>query len=122
MIENNWLKKEMRRLDLIQKQMNDQYNTLEKPLDPNDIKHIINADLEFAPKTGQTLKSYYEQLKVYVKFCSDKNIKTHVNGPKGAWYTHRNPMGCFACEDLNLMKTMEAVIALLASKYPDYIF
>ncbi len=122
MSENNWLNKELRKIELTRKGMIDQYNTMDNPLDPNDIKNILHADLKFTPTENQSWSSYLKELKIYVKFCSEKNIKTHINGPKGAWYTHRNPMGCFACEDINLMHVMFTTMELMVKQYPDTTF
>ncbi len=117
--QNKWYNDEMRKLELIQKGMFDQYNTLDKKVDVNDIKNVINSNLTFTPTSGQTLSSYVAQLAVYVKFNADANIRTHINGVKGAWWTHKNPMGCFACNDTNLIHVMKDLLTLISIKYPD---
>ncbi len=122
MTENAWLKKELRRIEVIRHGLNDQYNTLDNPIDPDDIKHILKTDLQFSHHEGQTWASYLNELRIYKKFCEEKNIKTHINGPKGAWYTHRNPMGCFACEDINLINTMFRALTIMVKQYPDNKF
>ena len=99
---NDYYDDEINKIDRQRKGLRDQYNTLEKPYDENDIEAVVKCSLAFTPSKGQTLSSYLEALKIYYKICCEKNIKTHINGTKGAWYTHRNPMGCFACEDMNL--------------------
>ncbi len=122
MTENNWLKKELRRIELVRKGMHDQYNSDDNPLDMNDVEKTLKINLQFAPHQGQTWQSYITELSIYKKYCEDKNIRTHVNGPKGAWYTHRNPAGCFACEDLNLINVMFKVLASMSEQYPDNKF
>ncbi len=116
---NKYYEDELRKIELQRKGMRDQYNTLDNPYNENDIEKIIHADLEYAPKSKQTWKSYSENLRIYYRLCCKKNIQNHINGPKGAWYVHRNPSGCFACEDMNLLSVMLQTIELMASKYPD---
>ncbi len=119
---NKWYEDEIEKLSRQRNGLRDQYNTLDNPYDEHDIEKIIRADLEYAPKSKQTWKSYCENLRIYYKLACKKNIQTHVNGPKGAWYTHRNPSGCFACEDMNLLSVMLQTIELMASKHPDTTF
>ncbi len=119
---NKYYEDEIRKIELQRKGMRDQYNTLDNPYDENDIEKIIHADLEYAPKPKQTLQSYAQNLRIYYKLAAKKNIQTHINGPKGAWYTHRNPSGCFACEDMNLLSVMLQTLEYLASKNPDLTF
>ncbi len=116
---NKYYEDEIRKIEIQRKNIRDQYNTLDNPYDLHDIEKVTNCDLEFAPNQGETLLSYYERAKIYVKLQEKKNIQTHINGPKGAWYTHRNPAGCFACEDLNLLNILLRTIQLIAEKYPD---
>ncbi len=116
---DKYYQEELAKIEKQRKGLRDQYNTLDKPYDENDIEAVIQSSLEYTPSKGQTLESYAENLKIYYKMCCKKNIQTHINGTKGAWFTHRNPAGCFACEDMNLMSVMMDVIRLLASKYPD---
>ncbi len=119
---NKYYEDELRKISNQTKNLRDQYNTLDNPYDSHDIEKVIDANLEFAPSKGQTLKSYDETLKIYYKLCCKKNIQTHINGPKGSWFTHRNPSGCFACEDMNLMSVMMDVVHLLAIKFPEESF
>jgi len=116
---NKYYEDELRKISVQRNGLRDQYNTLDNPYDINDIEKITKADLEYTPNEGETLSSYYARAKIYVKMCEKKNIQTHINGPKGAWYTHRNPSGCFACEDLNLLNTLLRTLQLIAEKYPD---
>lgn len=121
-MSNKWYEDEARKLEQIRKQVFDQHNTLEKRIDPDDIIHIIKSNLKFTPEKGQLLTAYIEQLKVYVKFQDQTNINTHINGPKGAWWTHKNPAGCFCCNDLNLIHVMQTILNSLAIQYPDTRF
>ncbi len=119
---NKYYEDELRKIEIQRKGLRDQYNTLDNPYDIDDIDKLIKKDIEYAPKSDQTWKSYASELNIYKKMCEKKNIQTHVNGPKGAWYTHRNPSGCFACDDLNLLNVMYDTILYMASKYPDESF
>jgi len=119
---NEYYDKEIRKIEIQRRGLRDQYNTLDNPYDEHDIENILKSDLAYAPKKGQTLKSYVDELLIYHKLASKKNIQTHINGPKGAWYTHRNPAGCFACEDMNLMSVDLQVLQLVAAKFPNYTF
>ncbi len=116
---NKYYEDEIRKIDVQRKNMRDQYNTLDNPYDIDDIQKVTKSDLEYAPNEGETLNSYYNRAKIYVKLCEKKNIQTHINGPKGAWYTHRNPAGCFACEDINLLNVILRTLEIIAEKYPD---
>ncbi len=96
----------MRKLELQQKGLHDNYNTMEKPLDITQSEKIVNANLEYAPRKGQTWLSYITELSIHIGYSEQKNTRSHINTPKGPWYTHRSPMGCFMCEDMALIHFM----------------
>ncbi len=114
--------KMLRQLHLQTRGLHDRYNSLDNPIDEDDYKNVVKSTLDYSPSENDTYTGYYEKLKIFVKLCSQRNIKTHIAGPKGAWYTHRNPQGCFACEDMNLMSVMCDIIGLMASRTPDTLF
>ncbi len=116
---NDYYEKEIRNIELQRKGMRDQYNSLDNPYDMHDVEKVTRSDLEYAPNEGETLSSYYQRAKIYVKLTEKKNIQTHINGPKGAWYTHRNPSGCFACEDLNILNVLLRTLDIIQQKYPE---
>ncbi len=122
MSENNWLKKELASIERQRKGLIDQYNTEEKPKNQHDFDNIIHADLRFAPKEHQTWESYIKELKIYVDFADKKNTGAHINGVRGAWYTHRQSSGCFMCEDVNLRHVMLSVLQIMAKQHPTNIF
>ncbi len=99
------------------KEIHDQYNTLEKP-EYNYTESIINSNLEFTPSPGQTWESYAIEAQIYQKTNEKISTASHINPPKGAWYTHRMPAGCFICNDANLISVLVQTIAIMASKYP----
>ncbi len=94
----------------------------EERLDPNDYKNIVRARLKYTPKEGQKWTEYAGGLQIYTDLAAEKNRLTHIDGPRKQWWTHRNPMGCFMCEDTNLISAMLKVIKLMASQHPDNIF
>ncbi len=114
--------KMLRQIKLQSHGLTDQYNSMDNIIDENDYENVVKSTLGFTPNDTDSYMGYYEKLKIYVKLCSQRNIKTHIAGPKGAWYTHRNPQGCFACDDLNLMSIMCDIIGLMASRSPDTLF
>ncbi len=118
---NKYYEDEIEKIQRQRKGLRDQYNTLDNSYNEADIEKIVHADLEYAPDSGQTWKSYSENLRIYKKLCEKHNIQAHINGPKGAWHTHRSSQ-CFMCDDLNLLNVMYQTIALMASKYPDESF
>lgn len=122
--------KEMEKLEKQQRELReiqeagrwDKYNTTDKMVDENDYKKVLNADLEFTPNKGETWESWFAKAEVYAKMGAKKNIKAHINGPKGAWWTHRNPQGCFPCEDTTLITTLINVMGIMVQQYPKNIF
>ncbi len=113
--------KEMEKLERQQKELRDNYNTLDAPYNLDDYEAILKADLDFTPKKGQTWKSYAEQIAIYVKINAKKSIKIHITNPKRPWYTHRSG-NCFMCEDMNLIKVFHDTINLMAKTSPDNRF
>jgi len=113
--------RQMRKLELQEKDLTSQYTDLEK-IDSNDYKKVINANISYAPYRGETWSQFAQRIAIYSKVAADKSRLTHIDGPRKAWYTHRNPMGCFMCEDMNLISLMGRVIFEMASKYPDKQF
>ncbi len=122
MEENNWLKKELRRIELTRKAMNDNYSTLEKPIDLANVENKHYLPHKFAPQQGQTWESYVQQLKIYIKFATEKNASVHINGPRGSWYTHRSSPSCFMCEDVDLHHVMLHTMEMMSKQYPKQVF
>ncbi len=117
--------KEMEALERQQRNLRDQYNTLEKNRDLDDYKRIINASdtADYALKKGQQLKSWTDRLDVHVEKANALNWKIHVIiGSHGKpFYSHKNPNGCFMCDDANLIKYLLSVLQHIANKYPKLI-
>ncbi len=111
----------MRKLELQEKDLQSQYTDEEK-LDPYNYKSVTNTSLDYAPKKEEKWSQYIVRLCTYAEISAEKNRKTHIDGPRKAWYTHRNPMGCFMCEDTNLISMMLRVLKLITNQYPDNRF
>lgn len=115
-------KLEKEQAKLRNQQIRDQYNALNNDYSPDDYEKILHADLNFTPKKGESYISYATKAEVYRDTNAKRNIQTHINGPKGAWYTHRNPAGCFACEDTNLIHILVQTLMLIAQRHPEDTF
>ncbi len=102
--------------------LRDQYNSLDNKIQKEDYEQVLRADLEYTPKEGETIQSYAARAKIYQQFNAKKNIQAHIAGPKGAWWTHRNPSGCFCCEDMNLLSVLSKTLSLIGHKYPGLTF
>jgi len=116
---NKYYDAEIRKLELQRKNLKDQYNTLDENQDlGNTSSYTPTPSLAYSPSKDENLKSYFEKLKIYRKINYEKNIKCHINTPKGAWYSHRAPQGCFMCEDQQMINVMTEVIRILSLRYP----
>ncbi len=114
--------REMRKLELQEKHLVSQYDNDEEKLDPNNYKSVTNANIEYSPHKIESWHEYSERVKIYVELAAKKNRLTHIDGPRKAWYTHRSPMGCFMCEDTNLIHMLSRVICEMAQQYPENHF
>jgi len=99
----------------------DQYNSLDNH-EYTYTETRNNSDLEYAPSKGQTLHSYAIEAEIYAKTGFKTNERSHINAPKGAWYTHKSPQGCFMCADQNLISVLIDVIKYLSTIYPKQKF
>jgi len=116
---NDYYDKEIRKLELQSKNLKDQYNTLDENQDLGHTENYIpTPSLAYSPTKEENLESYFKKLKIYRKINYEKNTKAHINTPKGAWYTHRSPLGCFMCEDQQMINIMLEVIRILSQRYP----
>ena len=120
--KNPFYKDQLRKIEMQKKKMRDQYNSLDNPVEPEDYEKILKRDLDYTPKLNETYVSYAKKVEIYAKLIVKKNVQTHINGPKGAWFTHRNPSGCFACDDINLIETLVDTMLLIASRHPNQRF
>ncbi len=121
MDENKWYIKEMRRLEIEQKKLHDNYNSEIQKSNQNDIEHLLNSTLKYSPDRRHTWETYVQELVTHIKYADDKNTKAHIEG-KTPWYTHRSPLGCFMCEDIALRHVMLQILQLMAKQYPNNKF
>jgi len=114
--------KEMRKLELQEKQLRDRYSTEEKPLDVHNYKNIVNAKIKIAPFSGETLVDYIKRIKVYQDISKEKNWNTHVDNPYKIWRTHKIPLGCFMCEDQQFINVLIQILEVISDLHPKSIF
>ncbi len=110
--------KEMEKLEKLQKQLHDRYNSEEVEVDKNEYRRIINAKIKLAPIGGEKWMQYIDRIKIYQKIALDKNWNTHVDNTYKVWHTHKNPMGCFMCEDTAFIAVLIQVLECMAEHYP----
>ncbi len=120
--EETYIQKELRRLEMQQKALRDNYNTLDEQ--SQEISYnITSTDPESRkPHPKETLAEYASRLSFIVHHQATVNTKTHVTNGKKVWYTHRNPMGCFMCKDNELLAILLQTITHLSIKYPKISF
>ncbi len=100
---------------------NDNYNTIQKvDEDINEYQRILNANIRIAPKEGQLWSEYLTELSIHVETAKENNWNTHyVKGSHGhPWFTHKNPIGCFMCNDIEMISVMLKVMKLMLFQYP----
>ncbi len=113
--------RQMRALERQEKDLTSQYTDLEK-IDVDDYKKVVNANITYAPHKGETWVQYAERLHIYADLAAEKSRKTHIDGPRKAWYTHRSSLGCFMCEDMNFISLLCRVVTEMALLHPDTRF
>ncbi len=106
------------KLHLVKMGLRDQYNSNDNELDQSHYENVVKSENTLLnPNVGETFFSYYQRVVVIQKYSETKNYKAHIGGPKGAWYSHRSPLGCFMCEDQNLIRVLLDVLGLIVSKH-----
>ncbi len=114
--------KEMERLERQQNELRDRWNTESKSQDENEYKRIININstLDYAIRKAETLSKYMVRLEDHIARANKTNWRVHVIiGSKGKpWYTHKNPNGCFMCEDTNMLNYLKNLLIAIAIQHP----
>ncbi len=113
--------REMRKLELQEKDLTSQYNNVQLK-DPNDYKNVTNANVTYSPYKGEKWAEYAMRIAIYADINAKKNRLTHIDSPRKSWWTHRNPAGCFMCEDTNLISMLVRVITQMGGVSPDNRF
>ncbi len=116
--ETYW-KKELQKVESLKAGNQDQYNMV-KPLAISQYKELTrNSSLKYAVRDGEKLYQFTARLQLYMDLSLEKNKDIHIYAPKGAWYQHRNPAGCFCCEDQNMIHYMFNIFKIIEHTYPD---
>ncbi len=105
---------------LAQKQ-EDKHNSLENipNIDPNDYLRIVRSNSRYAPQHHmKTLEQYISQAKMMQKFGYETSQRTHIDGVK-QWYTHRDPRGCFMCDDQQFISVLVSLLEYIATIHPN---
>ncbi len=103
------------------RQNQDQYNT-DNYMDITQYKNLLkNSSEKYKIRDGETLKQFTSRIELHIDIGLEKNERIHITPPKGAWYQHRNPAGCFCCEDQNMIHYLLNVLMLVSHKYPTFI-
>ncbi len=100
----------------------DRYNTLEESEDKFSYRKIVNAQIDLAPTSDEKLEQYLQRIKIYEKIARDKNWNTHVDNPYKTWHQHKNPMGCFMCQDTQFIRVLVQVLQVINELYPTIRF
>ncbi len=119
---NEYYNKEMERLEKQQKELHDRYNSEPMEVEKSHYKKLVNSKIALAPTMGETIAQYLQRIKIYQKIAFDKNWTTHVDNPYKTWHQHKNPMGCFMCDDTTFIGVLVQVLEIYAEKYPDMVF
>ncbi len=113
---------EMRKIDMQQKNMSDQYNQPQNENMHRITKMMQSDHILYKPRTGQTWEQYSKELPIHVKYQNDINYKVHIeNNGKKSWYTHMKPE-CFMCKDTDMINVLLTVIQMMAKAHPNDIY
>ncbi len=99
----------------------DRINTITNPQSKHDYMRIVNADIQIAPQTGQSLKQYIEKTKILRDINYITNWETHVDNGRKTWYTHKRP-NCFMCSDQIFITTLMQVLQVISKQNPKIVF
>ncbi len=119
---NEYVDKELAKIEKQQQELRerqeakdrDRYNVLEEErVSRHDYMHIVNAKINIAPSTGEKLSDYIKKVIIYQEIAKAKNWDTHVDNPYKTWHTHKQPSGCFMCEDSAFIGVLIQVLQVL---------
>jgi len=100
----------------------DRHNTLDPPEDKHAYRKIVNAQLSLAPSSAESLETYLTRIQIYEQIAREKNWNTHVDNPYKTWHQHKNPMGCFMCQDTQFIHVLIQVLQVINEQYPKLQF
>ncbi len=97
----------------------DKYNSNEEiHFDSNNYHRIVHSSHNYAPKENELISSYIPKINLDYDFALKRANQKHIDGPKGPWYAHRDPMGCIICDPLEMCQILISVLKYLSIKYP----
>ncbi len=99
----------------------DRINTITQPVSIHDYQRIVNADIQIAPTSGQSLKQYIAKIEIFRDINYRNNWETHVDNGRKTWYTHKRPQ-CFMCADQVFITTLMSVLKVIAKQNPKIKF
>ncbi len=114
---------EMEKLEKQQRIAKNQYDTENEEF--NDYEYIRKLRqgkmLSYAISDKEKFSTWAIRMRVEVDNSAKKNSRTHVwNNGRGCWFTHKDKfgVGCFMCEDTNILHYMMSIIEYFAKTYP----
>lgn len=122
--ETSQFNKEMEKLERQQKGLRDNYNEERSEFNEHEYANKIRAGsmLKYGASKGEPLVKWLPRLQAHIDIQADKNISTHVkNNGRGCWFTHEDKfgVGCFMCEDLQVIHYLTSMITYLAKQHPE---
>ncbi len=120
-VDSKYITEQKEKMAKMYQQGNDKYNVIQEDIpDESEYRRILNAKLTIAPKAGQSWKDYLMELTIHTDTARETNWNTHyIKGSHGhPWFTHKNPLGCFMCNDIEMIHVMLSVMKLMAEQYP----
>ena len=121
--DTSYFQNEMEKLERQQKNLHDQYNQEMSEFNVEEYVRKLRAAsaLKYAISPNEKLSDYMVRLRVHLDIAANKNIDTHVvNRNRGCWFTHKDKfgVGCFMCEDLQLIHYLMSLLEYLCKRYP----
>jgi len=83
--------------------MSDRYNSpedysLTNAQSREDLKSQFRFNFQFIPIDGEPVKNWAKRVENVVRQLEEYSISKHIEGKKGAWYTHWSASSCFMCD------------------------
>ena len=117
---------EMTKLEMQQRNLRNQYTKNQMEFNDYEYSRKLreNTTLQYSIATKETLSDYLIRLKTHIDLANRKNVRTHIhNNGRGCWFTHEDKfgVGCFMCEDHNLIYYLYSLIEIVSEKHPDLV-
>ncbi len=87
----------------VEDNLSDRYNNPEDYALTNaqsreELKTKFRFNFQFIPIDGESLKNWSKRVENVVRQLEEYSISKHIEGKKGAWYTHWSASSCFMCD------------------------